>query len=186
MMTEKCCDIGTVQTFLDGELSFEQSEAVAHHVAACEDCAKILAVAEEESAFAFSALEQEFNTLVPTQRLWAKINDSIDQQREKQSFWTPIFAFFSQPSIAAFAGLLIVAGLFAVILNRGAGDEAKIIAGNNPNQTIGIVPAVNPVAPDLSINQPIPTNNVPTVSKVAAARARTRPASVVWCLVWRC
>ena len=46
-------------------------------------------------------------------------------QREKQSFWTPIFAFFSQPSIAAFAALLIVAGLFAVILNRGAGSNLR-------------------------------------------------------------
>ena len=99
-MTGKCLDSGAIQAFLDGELDFKQSEAVAEHIGACDDCAMQLAVAEEETSMAFSALEQEFNTLVPTQRLWTKINDSIE--REKKSFWTPIFAFFKQPSIAAF------------------------------------------------------------------------------------
>jgi hypothetical protein len=32
------------------------------------------------------------NALVPTQRLWTKINDSI--AREKKSFWKPIFRVF--------------------------------------------------------------------------------------------
>jgi hypothetical protein len=114
-MTEKCFDIGTIQAFLDGELASERMEAVSRHVALCDDCAISLAEAEEESAFAFSALEQEFNTLVPTQRLWTKINDSIE--RENKSFWKPIFAFFSNPTIAAFASLLIVFGLFTALLS---------------------------------------------------------------------
>jgi hypothetical protein len=114
-MTEKCFDIGTIQAFLDGELTSDRMEAVSRHIALCDDCAISLAEAEEESAFAFSALEQEFNTLVPTQRLWTKINDSIE--REKKSFWKPIFAFFSNPTIAAFASLLIVFGLFAALLS---------------------------------------------------------------------
>lgn len=114
-MTEKCFDIGTIQAFLDGELTSDRMEAVSRHIALCDDCAISLAEAEEESAFAFSALEQEFNTLVPTQRLWTKINDSIE--RERKSFWKPIFAFFSNPTIAAFASLLIVFGLFTALLS---------------------------------------------------------------------
>ncbi len=149
---DKCLDIGAVQAFLDGELDCEQSEMVAHHVAACGECAIMLAVAEEESAFAFTALEQEFNTLVPTQRLWTKINDSIEQ--EKKSFWTPIFAFFKQPSIAAFAGLLIVAGLFALVLNRGNVEETRFIAENNQNKTavnVSIPQAIEPNLPPVRI-----------------------------------
>ena len=142
-MTNKCCDIGTIQAFLDGELDFERSEAVAHHVAACDDCAIMLAVAEEESSFAFDALEQEFNTLVPTQRLWTKINDSIEQ--EKKSFWTPIFAFFKQPSIAAFAGLIVVVGLFALVVYRGTIDETNL-ALNDPPQKVVVNPIVNPTS----------------------------------------
>lgn len=146
-MTEKCFDIGTIQAFLDGELDFAKSEAVAEHIGACDDCAMQLAVAEEESSMTFAALEQEFNCLVPTQRLWTKINDSIEQEREKQSFWTSIFAFFKQPSIAAFAGLIVVAGLFAVVLNRGTIEEPKTVAVNNPPQKIETVPVSKSIAP---------------------------------------
>ena len=75
-MREKCFEIGTIQAFLDGELASAVSENVARHVAVCSDCAVLMAEAEEESAFAFAALESELNTLVPTQRLWSKINQS--------------------------------------------------------------------------------------------------------------
>ncbi len=114
-MREKCFDIGTIQAFLDGELSFDKLESVSRHIALCDDCAISIAEAEEESAFAFSALEQEFNTLIPTERLWTKINDSIE--KEKKSFWKPIFAFFSNPTVATFASLLIVVGFFAAMLS---------------------------------------------------------------------
>lgn len=164
-MTKKCLDIGTIQAFLDGELAFEQSEAVAHHVAACDDCAMMLAVAEEESSFAFDALEQEFNTLVPTQRLWTKINDSIELQKEKSSFWTPIFAFFRQPSIAAFAGLIVVAGLFAVILNRGTVQETNLAGSNLPNQSVGGNAVSIPIQTGLQPIQDTPTQPVPAITK---------------------
>lgn len=119
---EKCFDSGTLQAFLDGELGKDLSERVACHISDCDDCAQLLAEAEDETAFAFSALEQEFNTLVPTQRLWTKINDSIERNNKSESVWQTAFAnfknLFANPSIAAFAGLLIVAGIFAVVWNR--------------------------------------------------------------------
>ena len=131
-MTEKCFDIGTIQAFLDGELSSDKVESVSRHIALCDDCAISLAEAEEESAFAFSALEQEFDTLVPTQRLWTKINHSIE--KEKKSFWKPIFAFFSNPTTAAFASLLIVVGLFAVILSLRNDSSKDFVAKNTLNK----------------------------------------------------
>jgi hypothetical protein len=132
-MTEKCFDIGTIQAFLDGELAVDRLETVSRHIAICDGCAIMLAEAEEESAFAFSALEQEFNTFVPTNRLWTKINDSIE--KEKKPFWQTVFARFSNPSVAAFASLVIVVGLFAVMFIK-TDDGNKFVAVNNPDKQI--------------------------------------------------
>ncbi len=139
-MTDKCYDIGTIQAFLDGELASEQTEAIARHVSTCDGCAVLLAEAEEESAFAFSALEQEFNTLVPTQRLWAKINDSIE--REKKSFWKPIFVLLRQPSKAAFASLIFVAVVSITLLNLKP-DEPALIATRNDAKIQNLIPVAS-------------------------------------------
>lgn len=122
-MKEICLDEGTIQAFLDGELGDARMDAATRHLALCEECALLLSTAEEESAFAFSALDGELNTLVPTQRLWLKINDSIAEEKRRHSFWFNFTSFvtglslkISNPSVAAFASLLIVAGLFTVLL----------------------------------------------------------------------
>ncbi len=122
-MKETCLDIGIIQAFLDGELAHSQATRVSGHVAVCDCCALMLAEAEDESAIVFPALEREFNTLVPTQRLWNKISDSIRTERESRSLWHKAWAFLAvalaNPSFAAAAGLLIVAGIFAaVLINR--------------------------------------------------------------------
>lgn len=135
---EKCFDTGTIQAFLDGELNNDLSETIACHIAECGVCALSLAEAEEETAFAFSALEQEFNTLVPTQRLWTKINDSIEQTKSK-FVWETVFAnfrlLFANRSIAAFASFLIVAGIFAVVwssqFKESADGDKTYIAQND-------------------------------------------------------
>jgi hypothetical protein len=114
-MKNNCLDIGTIQAFLDGELSGGLLETAADHLAACDDCAVLLANSEEESAIAFTALDAELNTLVPTKRLWAKINDSIE--KERKPFWQTVFAYFKNPTVAAFASLAIVFGLFMVYMN---------------------------------------------------------------------
>jgi hypothetical protein len=136
-MREKCLDIGTIQAFLDGELASDSLENAAHHISVCDDCTMQLAAAEEETAFAFSVLEQEFNTLVPTQRLWAKINDSIEKKRKP--FWQPILAFLKNPTVTAFASLLIVFGLFVAYLNTGNKNSGDIASISETKQ--------NPVAP---------------------------------------
>ncbi len=154
---EKCFDIGEIQAFLDGELPFGLSEKVACHIADCNRCAAVLAEAEEETAFAFAALEQELNTLVPTHRLWRKINDSIEQNKSK-TIWESVFAnfklLFANPSIAAFAGLIIVAGIIAVVWNSGFNENGNNIAQNiEPQQKI--------ILPKKSIEIPIlPAENV--------------------------
>lgn len=152
-MKENCFDIGTIQAFLDGELASDRLENVSRHLALCDDCALQLADAEEETAFAFNALEQEFNTLVPTHRLWAKINDSIE--RERKSFWKPILAFFRNPAMATFAAFLIVFSLFVAYLNSTNNNSSYI--ANVPESKPGVaVPVSNPSTSNESNNQTSP------------------------------
>lgn len=133
-MKNNCLDIGTIQAFLDGELDGVLMENAADHLADCDDCAISLANSEEESAIAFTALDAELNTLVPTQRLWAKINSEIE--REKKPFWQTAFAFFKNPTITAFASMLIVFGLFMAYLNSQAGEKDTQIAGMTESKTV--------------------------------------------------
>lgn len=149
-MTGSCYDIGTIQAFLDGELASEMTETVARHVSACDDCAIRLANAEDETAFAFSELDQELNTLVPTQRLWTKINASI--AREKQSFWKPLLAFLLQPQAAAFAGLIFVAVISLTLLSLPPDAPVNDVAQKNVEQQIAgrIIPEDKP-SPDVQV-----------------------------------
>ena len=139
-MMEKCFDIGTIQAFLDGELSLEAVNKITHHIAICDSCAMLLAEAEEESAVAFSALEQEFNTLVPTHRLWTKINDSIE--KEEKPFWKTVSAYIANlksqisiQTITAFASLLIVVGLFMAFLSLRDNNSPSVAENTSGKQS---------------------------------------------------
>jgi hypothetical protein len=118
-MSVDCLDIGTVQAFLDGELTPEWSASVSGHIAACDACAVMLSEAEEESGFVFPALEREMNTLVPTQRLWTRINDSITVEKQNTPFWKKVWAGIAvalrNPAMTVAATVLIVFGVFTAI-----------------------------------------------------------------------
>ena len=120
-MKAHCLDIGTIQAFLDGETEPTVSLKVADHISSCDACSAMLAEAEEESAMVFPLLEREFNTLVPTQRLWSKINDEIAVQKQNQPFWRKMWSAvavqLSNPSIAVAASFVIILGLFAAFWN---------------------------------------------------------------------
>jgi hypothetical protein len=158
-MMEKCYDEGTLQAFLDNELNPELSQKVARHVADCDPCAFMLAEVEEETAFAFAALEQEFNTLVPTQRLWTKINESIEIQSRNRSVWQKLFAFFGNlnlfnPQILAFGSLLLIVGVVSVLIVMKNGQTSNIIGKTNPT--------VSPVQ-SVAKNEPTPAIAPPNV-----------------------
>jgi len=155
-MMEKCIEAGTIQAFLDGELAQDSASKVAGHIAVCDACALALAEAEDETVFAFTALEQEFNTLVPTNRLWTKINDSIEQSKPV-SLWQTIFAnfklLFANPSIAAFASLLIVAGIFAVLWSsKTANKPEELVAKKSYNTKQEIAAPSQNVEPSIAVN----------------------------------
>ncbi len=78
----------------------------------CDSCALAVAEAEEEVEFAFCELDREFNNLVPTERLWTKINQSIKSGAGNRSIWQSVLAFLTSPTAVGFASLIIVFGLF--------------------------------------------------------------------------
>lgn len=164
-MNKKCFDIGTIQAFLDGELAPAVSAEFTNHIGDCDACAIALAEAEEETAFAFSALENEFNTLVPTQRLWTKINDSIVEEKKQSSVWHRLWSFMSisllNPSITVAAGIFVIFGIFAVALTlRPAAEDPTI--------------AVKQTPPNRTVNQ---TNVLPAEgNKIIASAAPELPA----------
>lgn len=154
-MMDKCFDEGTIQAFLDGELETDLLEAVARHTASCDACSLLLSDAEEESSFAFSALGEEFNSLVPTERIRTNLYQAISQiEKPKKSFWTRIFGEFSlsNPSIVAFASLLLVVGLFTTLyIHRESGNvqNTEVARNEQPKPTT-----------NSRLSQPVSTNPV--------------------------
>ena len=170
-MKENCLDIGTIQGFLDRELSHDESTRVSSHIAACDGCALMLSQAEDESALVFSALEREFDTLVPTHRLWGRINDAIETERREAPFWHKALAYvrvaLANPSLAIAASLIIVVGLVAAIMMNRTAPVAEAPSENIAKIT---APVVNP--------PPIvgPFEGPPNVARaVRVERASDRP-----------
>ena len=183
-MKADCFDIGTIQAFLDGELAHEEISRVAGHIAQCDACAVMLAQAEDESAIVFPALEREFNTLVPTQRLWNKINDEIAIERNNQPFWHRAWAYLRialvNPSIAVAASVLIVAGLVAVLwMNRAPVNNT--VAGTNSVKSVVPPADSNPAFKTTADQTNIPVPQPTTRFERAAYRSddRRTPAPAV-------
>lgn len=118
-MSEKCFEIGAIQAFLDGETTPELSFKITEHSAKCDNCARLIAEAEEENAQVFAMLDREMNSLVPTQRLWSNITVALAEEKSKASFWDKargyVLALFANPSLGVAASVLVVAGLFAAV-----------------------------------------------------------------------
>ncbi|MFN0140288.1 MAG: hypothetical protein ACKVQW_09405 [Pyrinomonadaceae bacterium] len=174
-----CLDIGTIQSFLDGELANDEKTRVSTHVAVCDTCAAMLAQADDESAIVFPALAREFDTLVPTQRLWNRINESITAEKQQASVWEKVYAFFvatfASPSITVAAGLLIVAGVFGIlVINRAPAPTSDAVSETTTEQfgpPAFVTTAVPQNFDDLEETSPAPT------SAVRAERASFRTES---------
>jgi hypothetical protein len=190
-MNGKCIEPGMLQAFLDGETTAAQSYDISGHMAGCDVCAAALAEAEEASALVFSALDREVNTLVPTQRLWSRINESIEVERLSLPLTTRIvrsFSFlFANPSFAAAAGIVIVAGMIFTVWNRGGGELTDIEQGtvartetrDIPVMSGGQRPAVREIEPTSPAPAPIGTTHLPpaTLQRLVAGgdRPEARP-----------
>src|SRR5688572_22395037 len=170
-MKDNCLDIGIIQAFLDGELDHSEVARVSKHIAVCDGCTVMLADAENESALVFSALERELDTLVPTQRLWYKINDSIAEEKVNRPVWEKAWAFVRvallNPTLAAAAGLLIVVGIAALLyIDRSPATGEFAVATNQPVPVTSSQPATQQVAKETS---PEPRDEI----SIAEVRPRT-------------
>lgn len=145
-MSRDCFEQGTLQAFLDGETAPELSIRITDHVADCDACAMQLAVAEEETALVFNALDRELNSLVPTQRLWSRINESIEAEKSHASIWSRLYALISvyvaSPSLTAAAGVLLFVGVAAFVWTSNVNEPAV----NEISRVISPRPQVNPVS----------------------------------------
>jgi anti-sigma factor RsiW len=197
-MKTDCLDTGTIQAFLDGELAPAAASGVSAHIAGCDACATKLATAEEESAFVFTVLEREMDALVPTQRLWNKINDSIEVERQNAPFWqkawSVVAASLASPSIAAAAVVVVIFGVFAMVFVERAPveDSAPAIASrpqvSQPPALVGsgeVASTSSAATPSGLVNEPRPVQK-PAYTAVSyspsAKRAvynDIRPTSVV-------
>ena len=64
-----CLDEGILQSYFDGELSGQQLESVASHLAACPTCAVTARDIEAETALLTAAFAPELEVAVPTEQL---------------------------------------------------------------------------------------------------------------------
>lgn len=153
-MNGNCLEIGAIQAFLDGETSPRESPRMADHIGTCEACSAALARAEEETASVFSALDRELDALVPTQRLWSRINDSIAEEKSRASVFQRLLIFVSAnlatPAMAAAASFVVILGVVALVWspeqNNVGGPMASIQpAGSAPASGAPInIPATGP------------------------------------------
>ncbi len=172
-------EIGIIQAFLDSELSHDEAALVSDHIAGCDACAAMLAEAEDETAMVFPVLAREFDTLVPTQRLWARINESItaEQRPAWSRMLSSIAAALANPSMAMAASLLIVFGVFAALwVNKNVVNEPSPASVLQVATKPAVAPAVlSPTIGDKATDEFISRPRVERAVFKAEVR-RTAPA----------
>ncbi|REJ77740.1 MAG: hypothetical protein DWQ47_15340 [Acidobacteria bacterium] len=186
-MIDKCFDIGTIQAFTDGELGSDRSERLLKHVSVCASCANVLSECEEDSALAFSVLDEELNVLVPTERLRNKVFASINEmESRRRSGWLNGLAAafsFNNPGLTVAASILLVFGFIVIGVNfLGTGSDNGSVAGNvDPaNDTVSMPSAETVAEDDVTVETPevlqVAEDTVTDSDEVSPFRRRTQNA----------
>jgi hypothetical protein len=183
-MREFCLTEEVIQRFIDGELSPEQTEGAAAHVAACERCTSLLSEVEAENSLLMEAFAPEMSLTVPTVRLRERLDAAIAELEPRPvtagessgsrlrawfgSLFGP-FSFTPQQSLgfASLAVVLAFAAIFAVIqLRHGRESAAPAVAGIKPAQPRPQAPAETTVKGG---------NNNPEAATPTSAEATATP-----------
>ena len=166
-MNGNCFEIGTIQAFLDGELASEISLRLTDHISDCDACARLMAEADEENSVVFSALERELNTLVPTQRLWTRINESIEVEKSHAPFWQKVLAYVRaslvNPSIAVAAGIILVFGMFVLLWTPSNKEVGGVNAPPKVNEGLDNPIPVAPSARVVASASETPQQDTPKI-----------------------
>jgi hypothetical protein len=177
---KQCVDEGTLQSYFDGELSIDMMEKVCSHLSSCLACKRAARELESESLLLSEALEPEFTLSVPTERLRARIDTAVAEQRllhpnlvnrpaaPLASRWfrslAELFAFSPQRAFgyAGLAALVLFAITFALVRFRTApAPNPQQVAVKSPESkadpSTGPVATASPEQPAaVVINQPGP------------------------------
>ncbi|MDQ1590300.1 MAG: hypothetical protein QOG71_927 [Pyrinomonadaceae bacterium] len=142
---DTCLDEGTLQAYLDGELSPDVSNGVAAHLAACAACAEAAQAAEQELALFSEAYAPALSAVsVPTEKLRARLDEAIAELNAPQRGFaktpaaSPLRAFFGSlvasvttftpRQATAFASFLVAVALLLVFALMQTPDRP-----NTPN-----------------------------------------------------
>jgi hypothetical protein len=170
-MREFCLTEEVIQRFVDGELSQEQSETAAAHLAACEPCASLLDEVEQENALMAEAFAPELSLPVPSAQLRASIDRAIaglephrsvmsePATRGLRAWFGSLFGSFSfTPQQAlGFASIAVVIALVAIF----AVIQLRQSRQNQPEVAIRQIPST----PDSNrVEPPPPTPQVVNAS----------------------
>gem|GEM_PF-322886 len=148
---ETCLDEGTLQAYLDGELSADASDGVAAHLAACVPCTEAARAAEQELALFSTAYAPALSASVPTEKLRARLDEAIAEMTAParrlaetphaasrlRSFFDSLAASlttFTPRQATAFAGFLVAVALaviFALMQTPESRNTPEGITRNN-------------------------------------------------------
>jgi anti-sigma factor RsiW len=145
-MREFCLTEEVIQQFVDGELSKEQTESAAAHLAACDECAGLLDGVEQENELLTEAFAPELSLPVPTAALRERIDAAIAELAPRpkvagesagsrvRNWFGSLFGSlsFTPQQVFGFASLAVVvafAGIFAVTQLRHAQPSPTTQAG---------------------------------------------------------
>jgi anti-sigma factor RsiW len=137
-----CLDEGTLQAYLDGELSPDVSNGAASHLAACASCAEAARAAEQELALLSTAFAPALSASVPTEKLRARLDEAIAGIAQPQrgfdgatpvsarlrSFFDALVASvttFTPRQATAFASFLVAVALAVVFALMQKPDSPK-------------------------------------------------------------
>lgn len=164
---KRCVDEGTLQAYLDGELSDDAARETAAHIAACGRCAEALAEAGDETNLFASAFAPDASLVVPTANLRARVNaavarlepavESNDAKESGRNFGgflaslSGLFVFTPRRA-AAFAGVAAIFVLFFSVffVDRQDRREQTEIASGPTTAPAVPAPTKSPETPNVS------------------------------------
>lgn len=186
-----CLDEGVLQSYFDGELSREQMQMAASHLATCQVCSAAARQLENEATLLATALAPEFDAVVPTEHLRRRIDEAIaglpiNQQGTRntgtlfgwiQPFGS-LFTFTPQRAFA-YAGLAVIVAfgvIFGIIRKQQVPQIPVVQVQPAENPSPVVTPVDDNQKKQKSVNpEPVGTivKNEPSISKRRSPKPRT-------------
>jgi hypothetical protein len=171
---KECLEEGTIQAYVDGELSPEAAGRVAAHAAACAACGAALSDAENELALLAVAFEPELSLSVPSERLRERLDAAIGELRSQDNApaavpswslkkWLSSLAGsldFSTRYATGFASLVAIVALtaiFAVVALRQRDNQSQLASVVERGNEINLNAEIKTSRKDISqplVNEP--------------------------------